>query len=668
MKKIVLFFIVFLTYISIYSQSDLVPNKLSLGTFSDDDFLTAPAVSFDGNYFVFVIKNAAGYKLYECKKNNDVWGQPSELTSITSKIAESVYKNSPVYNYDASKLYFSAYNEGNKDIFVCNRMADNSWSEPKPMPEEINTPLDEDEPSISSNDNALYFVRFENNKEKECGTLYVSDKDIGHKWTKAVKLITPLNSGCERTPRILVDNKTLLFSSKREKASDFKLYFAKNPYSDVWYLPKMIGELSKHNDMYPSTDYKGETLYFETNRKGKTSQIYTVDLPLAARPDKMKILGGKVTSKEQNDIRATIDLLNPYSLVSKGIYHTKNDGSYAIFTNPKSKVLIDYSGENMSHQFVNYDNSELESYADTVNSSLFKDINLLLKIYDRDIYEPIDASIKVVEKSTGNEINCPTNKLAPGRYTVKIPIGKLYSINISSEFTKEFTLDFDLSGIVVYQDYVKNIEVESEKVAYTFNISDKGSKSGINCQITLTNMNSNQKIITTATTDEKGNVTIFARKGDYYSVEVNPKGYTFYNTKIRVTDESPKTINVRLQKFAKDMTMGLKNITFETNSADLNAASYDELERVVDMMEKNQNIKVEISAHTDDIGTDSYNLLLSDRRAQSVVNYLMKRRIEIERMIFKGYGEQKPLVPNTSKANRAKNRRVELKITELKGS
>ncbi len=652
--------------LQLYSQSELVLNQLSLGTFSEKDFLTAPAVSFDGNYLVFVVKNDKGYKMYECKRNDGVWGQAAELLSLTEQMGESTYKNSPVYNYDASKIYFSADNQGNKDIFVSTRLGDSGWSKPEPLSDAINTTLNEDEPSITSNDNQLYFVRFENTKERSCGTLYVSNKDLNHKWKQAIQLIKPLNTGCERTPRILSDNRTLLFASKREKANNFKLYFANNPYADVWYLPKMIAEFSKYNDVFPSSDYKGDSLYFAINRKGKTSQIYAVSMPTEVKPINMKILNGKVVDNENNNIKATIDLLNPYSLISTGIYETKSDGSYSIFLNPKSKLLIDYSGKNMSHEFVEYDNSELETDAETINSTLFESVNLLLKIYDKDIYEPIDANIQVVEKSTQNKINCSISKITSGRYKVQIPIGKMYSIIIGSEFTKTFTLDFDLSGVVVYQNYVKNVEVESEKIAYTFNISDSNSKSGISCQITLTNMNSNQKIITTATTDEKGNVTIFARKGDYYSVAVNPKGYTFYNTKLHVTDDTPRKINVKLKKFEKDMTMGLKNITFETNSDDLNEVSYDELERVVDMMNRNPNIKVEISAHTDDIGSDSYNLLLSDRRAKSVVTYLMKRKIQIERMIFKGYGEKQPLVPNTSKENRAKNRRVELKITEIK--
>ncbi len=665
MKKLILLFTMCLMQFVLHSQSETKLKQLKFGMFSDDDYLTAPAVSFDGKYLIFTVKNKSGYKFYESKIDEGKVSDTKELSAITEFLGEATYKNSPVYNFDASKIYFSADNNGNKDIFVSSRTADNSWSKPEALPDAINTAADEDEPSISSSDNDMYFVRFENEKEADCGTMYVSYKNNKHKWQKAVAIIKPLNSGCERTPRILSDNKTLLFASKREKSKEFKIYYAKNPYDDVWYLPKTIGALSKYNEMYPTNNYKGTAMHFAISNKNKTSRIFSLETPPSTKPGKMKILSGKVVDEKDKAIKATIDLLNPYSLVSEGLYNNKIDGTYSLFLSPKSKLLIDYSGKKMSHKFEEYDNSKLKSDKETINAVLFNDVNLLLKIYDRDIYEPIDAEIKVFEKATNTEITCPTQQQAAGRYSVIIPIGKVYTIRIESEFTKPSTLDFDLSGVVVYKNYIKNMEVESQKVAYTFNVSDESTGKGISCQIKLTNMNSKQKIVTTATTDQNGNVTIFARKGDYYSVAVNPKGYTFHNTKIDVNDDTPRNIKVKLKKFKKDMTMDLKNITFETNSADLNEASYDELERVVNMLSRNPSIKVEISAHTDDVGSDKYNLLLSDRRAESVVKYLTKRNIEIERMIFKGYGETKPLLPNTSDENRAQNRRVELKITDI---
>jgi outer membrane protein OmpA-like peptidoglycan-associated protein len=82
----------------------------------------------------------------------------------------------------------------------------------------------------------------------------------------------------------------------------------------------------------------------------------------------------------------------------------------------------------------------------------------------------------------------------------------------------------------------------------------------------------------------------------------------------------------------------------------------------VNILNKNPEIKIEINGHTDDVGTDVSNQVLSQDRAQSVVTYLQSKGISAGRLSAKGYGESKPDVPNNSDENRAFNRRVEFKI------
>ena len=82
----------------------------------------------------------------------------------------------------------------------------------------------------------------------------------------------------------------------------------------------------------------------------------------------------------------------------------------------------------------------------------------------------------------------------------------------------------------------------------------------------------------------------------------------------------------------------------------------------------NPDIKIEIAAHTDDAGSNSYNIRLSKRRARSVVLYMRESNIDFNRIISKGYGESNPLVPNDSDEHKAMNRRVELKILKVEKS
>ena len=80
------------------------------------------------------------------------------------------------------------------------------------------------------------------------------------------------------------------------------------------------------------------------------------------------------------------------------------------------------------------------------------------------------------------------------------------------------------------------------------------------------------------------------------------------------------------------------------------------------MLTLNKEIEIEISGHTDNVGDAKSNILLSENRAKTVVNWLVEKGISISRLTFKGYGESKPIVDNSSDENRAKNRRTELTI------
>lgn len=87
-----------------------------------------------------------------------------------------------------------------------------------------------------------------------------------------------------------------------------------------------------------------------------------------------------------------------------------------------------------------------------------------------------------------------------------------------------------------------------------------------------------------------------------------------------------------------------------------------ELNKVLAFLQKNPSLKIEISGHTDNIGTAQYNLQLSENRAKSVYDYLVQHGIEAKRLSYKGFGYQKPLDSNDTEKGRANNRRTEMKV------
>lgn len=108
----------------------------------------------------------------------------------------------------------------------------------------------------------------------------------------------------------------------------------------------------------------------------------------------------------------------------------------------------------------------------------------------------------------------------------------------------------------------------------------------------------------------------------------------------------------------------LDNIGFEFAKATLTPESKQELDELADMLIDYPRMRIEVEGHTDDIGSDAFNIKLSEERAKAVVDFLRKRKVEQDRITWRGYGKAKPLAPNNSEENRALNRRVEFRVTE----
>jgi outer membrane protein OmpA-like peptidoglycan-associated protein len=106
-----------------------------------------------------------------------------------------------------------------------------------------------------------------------------------------------------------------------------------------------------------------------------------------------------------------------------------------------------------------------------------------------------------------------------------------------------------------------------------------------------------------------------------------------------------------------------KQVHFQHDSAEVLPDSNAILEELADVLKKRAEIKrVEIQGHTDNTGTAPYNLRLSQERAEAVRDALVRHGVDAGRLEAKGYGQEKPLVPNVSDANRARNRRVQIII------
>jgi outer membrane protein OmpA-like peptidoglycan-associated protein len=198
-------------------------------------------------------------------------------------------------------------------------------------------------------------------------------------------------------------------------------------------------------------------------------------------------------------------------------------------------------------------------------------------------------------------------------------------------------------------------------------ITDAAKNTPIVARLNLIDADKGQ-VIAAAISDSTGAYQVRLNQLKNYGVELNAQGYMFYLDVITfpakiTTREIIK--NFKMNKIKAGAKIVLKNIYFETGKAVLTSESFVELDKVVSFLVENNELKIEISGHTDNVGGAAYNVKLSGNRAQAVVDYLVSKGIPREQLVSKGYGPNQPISPNTTAKGRQLNRRVEFKILSV---
>ena len=163
----------------------------------------------------------------------------------------------------------------------------------------------------------------------------------------------------------------------------------------------------------------------------------------------------------------------------------------------------------------------------------------------------------------------------------------------------------------------------------------------------------------------EGDYTVVLNEGRRYAMYASADKYLLKSLSFDYTDKrsfNPLTLDIYLEPVRAGRSVVLNNLFFDTNQYTLKPQSRTELNRLIEFMRRYQDVQIEISGHTDNIGTPESNLQLSQRRAQAVQEYLATHGVAASRLRAKGYGESRSLGANDSDIHRQQNRRIELKI------
>lgn len=259
---------------------------------------------------------------------------------------------------------------------------------------------------------------------------------------------------------------------------------------------------------------------------------------------------------------------------------------------------------------------------------------------------------------------------------MKRPVNLGYPINTEAD---EIGVYVTLGNEMAYFAS-NNIEGNSNWDIYEFELDNKykplnakllkgnildSSNDGIGAELELTRIS--DKSQTNYDIDPlTGNFAVVVLEDESYILKAKKEGFAFESKLItKETIEKEKPIEMEIKELKEGESYVIKDILFATNSYEITKESQQVIDAFIEYLNEYPKIRCTIEGHTDNIGMDSDNLILSENRAKAVTEYIIKSRIREDRIKFKGYGAKKPVADNSSEEGRAKNRRTVFKIDSM---
>lgn len=481
---------------------------------------------------------------------------------------------------------------------------------------------------------------------------------------------------------IIISDSSIILSQKNAVN---KVYYRKFKIKNsIWIEDKQIPEVfeidNDSNSAYGTYSLDGKYFFFvkrENNEYGyEVSQIYYRKKINEQWSTPIK-LQGNINIPLYNSTQPTVG--NCYSQNHQVIYFSSDRpegyGGFDIYFFIYDMVHDTFSNAYNCGGLINSFDDEITPFYDNVTKTLYFSSNSYPGFGGFDIFktsgellrwskpsnlgQPINSSfddINLVKKYYSNE-----GFLLSNRNYNQCNCFDLFEFY---DFKQNYNL---LTGrVITYNNdpFKQLIDFSQNKI----NKMDSSYSISKNIQITIKICDSTGNYFTlfSTSTDSNGFFKAYLPTNEKFKIEFDSENINEYFF-IAPTNDTTITFNLFPQKSTTNIV--LKNILFDFNSAELTETSKKYLDSVIiPFLNTFQHIKIQIEAHTDNIGTEQYNLSLSEKRAEAVRDYLINKGIAPQRLKAMGYGNKKPLVnekkPDGSDDPEARkiNRRVEFKI------
>lgn len=595
-------------------------------------------------------------------KNDEALKELTLVWQLNPKISNSIeyylgLAHQYNYNFEEAIRYFKLFGEKkNKNRFKADLLveecliADSLYKNPRPVVVEnlgptVNSPYHDYTPALMADGKTLYFT---SNRAGSTGGLKLEDgsfyEDIystslqDGQWSKPKKLDKNINGQYhDAIASVSPDGKTLFIYSEKGNGD---IYYS-NLEDSTWTYPLPLS--NKINSIFWETSASitadGQTLYFTSDRPGGYGgmDIYKITKGEDGEWGTAKNLGPTINTGASEDaptIHPDGHILYFCSSGHEGmggydIYYSKMEGQE--FQKP---VNIGYPINTVydDHFFV-----ISEDLKDAYYASRKPGGSGMVDIYHVDMEEKTEVEEPVQSEPEPE----PEPVLAE-------------NTDITPENEKE--VDEVLP------------EPETKGVVTVFKGKVLDAKTGVplGAEVKMIDNNNNSVTAKAFADPQTGEFELIVPEGGNYGVSTSKTGYLFNSINFKLPEFSEYQeidVSILLDKAEVGTKMVLKNIFFDSGSSDLRTESLGELEVIKDLLMNSPGLRVQINGHTDNVGNAVFNKLLSKKRAQSVVDYLVANGINTDRLEAKGFGEEQPLVSNDDEiGGREINRRTEIEI------
>lgn len=462
-------------------------------------------------------------------------------------------------------------------------------------------------PVLSVDQQKIYFTRREGLSMRHDEDIYYCDKQSDGTWTVPQSISENINSDYnEGAASLSADGRMLVFTScdGRRGYGSCDIYVSYKE-GDEWSSPENIGPYinSEAWEAQPSLSADGRTIYFVSNRQGG---------------------------------------------------HGRKD----IWSSSKDEKGKWQPAENLGKQ-INTNKDEISPFIHANGESIYFSSNGRIGLGGLDIY--------MSEKIEGNWTEA---------LNLSYPLNDAHdqvSLYISSDgekgyYTIEKKKQNDFESRLYSFDLPDSFQVTHKSSYLRGTVSDAKTGKPLAANIKLYKLN-DEEFFSELNSDRKtGGYTVVLSEGNQYGLYVSAQGYVFQDFSFAFDDIGEfdaNLLDIKLEPVEVGITTVLGNIFFDFNEFTLQRKSLSELKEVYEFLRQNPNVQVEISGHTDNIGSAEYNMELSTKRAKSVYDFLIFKRIKPEQISYVGYGQDQPIAPNDNEENQSKNRRIEFKISSI---